>query len=161
MGFLNDLGLGSSEVKALSNYLPDGTYPAYVFEVALKPGKSNPNDRYLVITYKVAEESSYQGMTVQEWKSANPYDDNKKKGYLKARLMDFGVPESRLNDVNPQDLVGIKVNIRVVNNGSFRNVQSVENPNASAAAAGISAPPSFDAPPASTATVAPGIAADL
>lgn len=137
MGFLNDLGLDS--VEADPNHIADGLYPAFVYgsEVRLKKDQT----KSWVLTYKIAPEAAkHSGQTQAEWFDLEPKGENAelKKSFLKKRILSLGVPESKINEVNPDDLIGIKVNVKIVHRNGYQNVGDVtvtEGTTASAAPA--------------------------
>ena len=133
MGFLNDLGL--ENVEADPNHIADGTYPAYVFgsEVRLKKDHS----KSWVLTYKIAPEAAkHSGQTQAEWFDLEPKGENAelKKSFLKKRILSLGVPESKINEVNPDDLIGIKVSLKIIHKNGYQNVGDIS------LADGVSAP---------------------
>lgn len=118
-GFLS--GLGLDEVEGL----PNGGYNAFVFDAKVVSLKDAAKGKRLVITYKIAD-GKFKGETVDEWKSCNPFDDYKTKGWLKKRILSLGVPEDRIDSLSPTDLVGTEVFIKVKKNGDFINVNDVQ-----------------------------------
>lgn len=134
MGFLSDLGL--DDVDSDPNALPDGTYKAALFECKIIEAKDAAKGKFVVFTYKVTDpDSKYQGTTIDEWKSANSFDEPRKKAWLKQRIMSLGVPEARVNAVDPSDLLGTAVDVTVKQKGEYRNVTFVKLSDESSAAA--------------------------
>lgn len=123
LGFLADLGL--DEVESDPNHLPDATYLGYLTKVKVQPYKDKAKGKAIILTYKVSD-GEHKDKTVDEWKSANSFDEPRKKAWLKQRLLSLGVPESRMNAVNPDDLVGTAVLFTVKKNGDYINVTSVK-----------------------------------
>lgn len=120
MGFLADLGLDT--VESDPNAIPDNKYPAFVFAANIVKYKDTSKGQALVLTYKIAD-GPHKGKTVDEWKSANSFDTVQQKGYLKQRLVQIGIPESKLNELDPDDLVGLPVTITTKKNGEYTNVR--------------------------------------
>lgn len=121
-GFLADLGLDS--VEADPNHLPTSTYNGYVTDCKIVEAKDKSKGKFLVFTYKVSD-GEHRGKTIDEWKSANAFDEKKKKSYLKQRILSLGVPEARLGSVSPEDLTGIAVRFTVKQKGEYTNVTFV------------------------------------
>lgn len=141
-GFLNDLALDQVETDPA-----DGVYRAFVYDVKTVNYKDTAKGKAVVFTYRIAD-GKFKGEDVQEWKSANSFDDNTKKKWLKARILSLGVPESRLTNLDPQDLVGLEVMITLKKNGQYLNVNKVElvqSGNAAATPEQASAPASVNA----------------
>ena len=129
MGLFGELDVASAEDNPWA--VPANTYEANVFEVAVKTDKNDHQG--LAINYKISS-GDHEGKQVSEWKTIptpadpkNPTPDEKKAmSYLKMRLSSFGVPESRMNSVDINDLLGTPVTIKVTINGEYTNVARVE-----------------------------------
>lgn len=109
-------------------YIPDNSYLAYVTDV--KTGPTKAGDKVgLTLTYTISD-GEYEGRKVTEWKQivqpadpAHPTaEEAKTLSYLKARMLDLGIPANRLASITPDDLQGIKVVIGVINKGQYVNV---------------------------------------
>lgn len=123
-GFLNDLGL--ENVEADPNYINDGTYPAFVFSSEIKTKKDQ--SKAWVLTYKIAPDSpKHAGQQQQEWFDLAPKGENAeiKKSFLKRRVLSLGVPEAKIDSINPADVVGIKVAMSIVHRNGYQNVGNV------------------------------------
>lgn len=124
-GIFADLGL--EDVADDPNTFPASTYKGFLFDAKVVNYKDAAKGRALVLTYKIADEDSeHNGKTVDEWKQCNSFDDPTKKAWLKRRLMSLGVPEDRLSQVNPADLVGTAVFFTTKKNGEYTNVTFVK-----------------------------------
>lgn len=123
MGFLNDLGL--ENVEADPNYIPDGKYAAFVYESSTKIIK---NVNYWVITYKIADDPNVGGKTVDELKSLDPKGPKRSQqlSFLKQRVLSLGIPESRVSEFDPGDVVGTPVTISIKHKDGYQNVGTVE-----------------------------------
>ena len=130
MGLFGDLDVSSAEDNPWM--VPANTYEADLYEVEVKPNKLGTKTN-LVLTYKIAS-GDHMGKTVTEYKQVpNPADPNnptpeekKAASYIKQRLSTLGVPESRMNTVEVNDLVGTPVTIKVTVDGEYTNVARVE-----------------------------------
>lgn len=140
MGLFGDLDVKSAEDNPW--FVPSNTYKADVFSVEVKDGK---NGKGLSIVYKISE-GDHKGKTVSEWKNipskaeADTEEGKKAASYLKMRLASLGVPEARMNDVEPDDLTGTAVIVTVKVNGEYSNVNKVELPDGANNAAGTATP---------------------
>ena len=129
MGLFGELDVASAEDNPWA--VPANTYEATVYEVKVKEDKNNHTG--LAINYKISS-GEHEGKLVSEWKAIpipddpkNPTaEDKRAASYLKMRLASLGVPESRMNTVDPNDLQGTEVVIKVTVNGEFTNVGRVE-----------------------------------
>jgi hypothetical protein len=136
MGLFGDLDVASANDDPFA--IPDNTYRAYVFGVKTGMSKGNPEKGTLpkngiTFTYKIAD-GPHEGKQVNEWKHLPEADENltpeeleRAKSYLKQRLITFGVPSDRQNDVEADDLIGTEVFITVqTNENGFVGVKSVK-----------------------------------
>lgn len=123
-GFLNDLGL--DDVNPDPNYIADGLYRAFVYGSEVRT-KQSTGGKSWVLTYKVAPDQKHAGQTQQEWFDLDPKGDNAelKRSFLKKRVLSLGVPESKIGSIQPNDLVGIEVSLKIVHKGSYQNVGDV------------------------------------
>lgn len=122
-GFLNDLDLGN--VEADPNHIADGKYVAHVYKSEVRDTKKG---KQWVLTYKIdAGSPKHAGQQQQEWFALSPTGDNVelKKSFLKRRVLSLGVPESKINSVNPGDVQGLKVVIEIVHRNGYQNIASV------------------------------------
>lgn len=126
MGLFGDLDVSSAEDDPWS--VPSNTYEATVYEVEVKDTQAGDKTG-LNIVYKISS-GDHAGKTVREWKlipkgSVTP-EDKKAASFLKMRLSSLGVPESRMNSIDVNDLQGLDVIINVKVNGDYTNVTKVE-----------------------------------
>lgn len=123
-GFLSDLALDG--VEADPNYIADGVYHAYVYESEVRTKKDGTPS--WVLTYKIApDEAKHAGQQIAEWFDLKPVGPNAtlKKSFMKRRVLSLGIPETRINAVNPVDFVGTEVSITVKHKGQYQNVTDV------------------------------------
>jgi len=147
-GFLNDLGLKSASTDP--NFLPEGKYPGFISDLQVKETKDKTGkiNKALIITYKVTElDEDNMGKKKAEFKTLPKfkYDDNgsplykddgsplyedetsaKNAAFLKQRLLSLGVPESELDTMSKEDLLGTPVWFEVAQRGEYYNVVKVE-----------------------------------
>lgn len=125
MSIFDELNIDDPSIPDPTAGLPAGQYKAFLFECKVVPNKNDSAKRNVEFTYKVSE-GDHKGSTIKEWKSANKDDEPKTKGWLKLRLESLG----RKDGQGPGDLVGTPVVIKVVQNGTFTNVNEVIRLNA-------------------------------
>ena len=109
--------------------IPDGTYKAVTGEVKRETSKDGSKVG-LTLKYTIDDEDSpYNGRKASEWKTIpkgqESEDDRKALGYLKQRLNSLGVPEDKMNSVEPEELNDIPVVITIKNNNGYVNVNRV------------------------------------
>jgi len=121
MGFLNDIGL--DKVEADPNYIGDGRWPGWLTDSKIVE-KKDGNTAW-VITYKIDKDSTqYAGRTQDEWYPLSDATDTN-KAWMKKRVLGLGVPESKINDLDPGDVAGLCVYITIRHKGSYQNVVDV------------------------------------
>lgn len=134
MGLFQDIDLQNAEDNPW--HKPDGTYTCVVASVTLEQNKDKTKTM-MVITYRIAEfpeKPILKGQDIKEWKwvPTRPDLENDSDGkaamslsFLKNRIKDFGIPEDRLNDFEPDDIMGLKVKVVGQNKNDNFNVRSV------------------------------------
>lgn len=134
MGIFGELDVASAADDPWK--VPANVYEATVTDVEVGPTKDGSKVGMTLI-YTITADSAdgeHVGKTVREWKAIpqpadpkNPsVDDKKAMSYLKARLMDLGIPSDRVNQVEPGDLIGKDVTIKVKEGkNDFMNVNRV------------------------------------
>lgn len=112
--------------------IPDNSYLAFVTDV--KTGPTKAGDKIgLTLTYTIAD-GEFEGRKVTEWKQivqpadpAHPTaEEARSLSYLKSRMVDLGIPGSKLGSLIPDDLIGIKAVISVQTKGQYQNVTRVK-----------------------------------
>lgn len=129
MSLFGDLDIASAEDNPFD--IPDNTYETYLTDVEVK--RSKAGNLGLALGYKIAS-GAHEGKSISEWKNipepedpANPSPkDLQAMSFLKSRLIDLGVPEERINSLEPKDLIGTHVYVTTKKNGEYTNVRSVK-----------------------------------
>jgi hypothetical protein len=129
MGIFGDLDVASADDNPWA--VPANTYEASLYTAEVKRDKNEILGLELI--YKISS-GDHEGKTVREWKvipePADPKnltpDEKKANSYLKMRLRSFGIPESRMNTMNINDILGLEVIIKVTVNGEYTNVSRVD-----------------------------------
>lgn len=113
--------------------IEEGIYKGTISDVKVK--QSSKGTTGLVLTYTVTdEESPMVGRKIDEWKNvpqpADPEnltpEEERDRSFLKMRLKSLGIPESEMNNVGTDDLVGLDVVFTVKKKGEYTNVTKVE-----------------------------------
>lgn len=132
MGLFGDLDVESAADDPFK--VEPGVYEATVTDVAVGPTKDGSKTGMTIIFTISPTDEDNAGKTVREWKQipmpADPKklsaDDKRAMSFLKSRLLDLGIPETRVNDVLPEDLIGKEVTITVKQGkNDFMNVSRV------------------------------------
>ena len=125
MGLFGDLDVASAEDNPW--FVPPNTYECDLYKVELKTPEGK--DPGLLFTYKISS-GEHEGKQVTEYKrvpkSQLTKEDKDAASYLKMRLASLGIPEARMNTVEPEDLQGLAVIVTVTQNGEYTNVRKVE-----------------------------------
>lgn len=128
MSLFGDLDVASAEDNPWA--VPANTYEMDLFKVEVK---DKDGKKGLILTYKISA-GEHKDKTVSEYKAipqpADPKNPTKEESdalsYLKMRLKSLGVPESRMNTVDINDLQGTACIVTVAINGEYTNVKKVE-----------------------------------
>lgn len=131
MGMFEDLDVASAQ--EMSDGLPPDTYAMIVSSAEVKPTKAGTM-RGLTLVYSVVA-GKYKGRTFLEWQrvphkddTAELTDDSRQKclDYLKTRMLRLGIPESKINDVDPSDLVGQEVIVQLYKSKGYVDKKTQE-----------------------------------
>ena len=137
-GLFGDLDIASASDDPFG--IPLDTYEAVVSKVEKTRNKNDDGD-FLVFYYNITGGAAYTaiGQDVQEWKKIPTKaelesDDKETKGkaergmsFIKQRLISLGVPEARVNQVKPEDLVGTEVYAKIgPGNQGYPSVKEVK-----------------------------------
>lgn len=101
--------------------LPLDTYRCTISGAVVAPTK---DESKVGITFKyTVREGHYTGRELQDWKEVPPKlpegvepdaDYMQKLAFLKQRMLSFGIPESRINQTKPADVIGIDILVTLV-----------------------------------------------
>ena len=120
-GIFGDLDLESA--KDNPNEIPRNTYHCLV--TGMKIARTSSGDKLGVTFTFTIMDGDYASKKVTEWKQIPEPSDPKNMteeeanaaSYLKQRLLSFGVPADKVNDVTPDDIVGkVEVDVSVDEN---------------------------------------------
>lgn len=139
--------LGLDAVEADPNALPDGKYGCVIFKSEYVKHKAKgskgdaPKDHIShVITYKVNDGGTKNGIEKQEWfligreitdatGSVTGFESlmtEKQKPWYKKRLVDLGVPEAEVSSLDVTTLTGRPVTMGIRHKDGFENISFVE-----------------------------------
>lgn len=133
MSLFGDLDIESAEDDPFA--IPDNTYDCFLTDVTVKPTKDESKVG-MTLEFTISE-GDHAEKKIQEWKripasSELTSEDTKIKAdaeramsFLKARMLDLGIPAERINSVGRDDLVGIHCLVAVKNNNGYTNVRKV------------------------------------
>ena len=137
MGLLDEYGIDTSEAETPSYDMEDGIYEFTVGDVYVKQGSQKYPDRaWVIIEYLVGDEGKKQSELFEL--PADPENltdrERQKLGYYVARLMDLGVDRAAVNDVDRDDLIGLRGTLQLYsvagkgkNAGSmYQNIKNVK-----------------------------------
>jgi len=144
MGMLDDYGIDTSEIEAPSYDLQDGIYEMTVGDVYVKQGsQAYPDRSWVIIEYLVGEEGKKKSELFEL--PADPENitdkERQKLGYYVARLLDLGVERAAVNDIDRDDLIGLRGSLQLYSNAGkgknagkmFQNIKNVKITETSAA----------------------------
>lgn len=115
MGIFKGLDVASASDNPFG--VPDGTYYATVSAAGVKNSDKVGDGLTIDYTIRDCEDEKYNGRKVSDWLTIPEPNDNgdlDEKGqmrlsFLKTRLSSLGIPESEMNTVDPEDLIGLEV----------------------------------------------------
>lgn len=151
MGLFEELDIAGAKDNPFE--IPDNTYPCVLTNLTVKADKNG--NMGMIFEYTIRGSGTPQdGLKVTEYKrlpssqDAQPLDDAAKAtamSYIKQRLAGLGVPESQMNGVEKDDLVGIECYVTVKTNRKdgvdYVNVRNVSlTTNEAPATAGVGEP---------------------
>lgn len=141
---LDDYGIDTSEIEAPSYDLEDGIYEMTVGDVYVKQGsQAYPDRSWVIIEYLVGEEGKKKSELFEL--PADPENitdkERQKLGYYVARLLDLGVERAAVNDIDRDDLIGLRGTLQLYSNAGkgknagkmFQNIKNVKITETSAA----------------------------
>ena len=144
MGLLDEYGIDTSEAETPSYDMEDGIYEFTVGDVYVKQGSQKYPDRaWVIIEYLVGDEGKKQSELFEL--PADPENltdrERQKLGYYVARLMDLGVDRAAVNDVDREDLIGLRGTLQLYSSAGkganagkmFQNIKNVKIATASEA----------------------------
>jgi hypothetical protein len=144
MGLLDEYGIDTSEAETPSYDMEDGIYEFTVGDVYVKQGSQKFPDRaWVIVEYLVGEEGKKQSELFEL--PADPENlsdrERQKLGYYVARLMDLGVDRAAVNDVDREDLIGLRGTLQLYSSAGkganagkmFQNIKNVKIAKASEA----------------------------
>jgi hypothetical protein len=144
MGLLDEYGIDTTEAETPSYDMEDGIYEFTVGDVYVKQGSQKYPDRsWVIIEYLVGDDGKKQSELFEL--PADPENmtdrERQKLGYYVARLMDLGVAREAVNDVDREDLIGLRGTLQLYSSAGkganagkmFQNIKNVKTTKASAA----------------------------
>jgi hypothetical protein len=111
MGLLDEYGIDTSEAETPSYDMEDGIYEFTVGDVYVKQGSQKYPDRsWVIIEYLVGDEGKKNSELFELPQDPENLTDRERQklGYYVARLMDLGVDRDAVNDIDREDLIGLR-----------------------------------------------------
>jgi hypothetical protein len=144
MGLLDEYGIDTSEAETPSYDMEDGIYEFTVGDVYVKQGSQKYPDRaWVIIEYLVGDEGKKQSELFELPEDPENLTDRERQklGYYVARLMDLGVDRAAVNDVDREDLIGLRGTLQLYSQAGkganagkmFQNIKNVKVTKASSA----------------------------
>lgn len=144
MALLADFGIDTSDIEAPSYELEDGVYEFEVGDVYVKQGSQTYPDRsWVIIEYLIADTGQKKSELFELPQDPENVTDRErtKLGYYVARLMDLGVERDAVNDVDRDDLIGLRGTLQLYSSAGkgkntgkmYQNIKNVKVGKASAA----------------------------
>tara|TARA_R110000772_G_scaffold76574_3_gene165311 strand:- start:219 stop:707 length:489 start_codon:yes stop_codon:yes gene_type:complete len=137
MGLLDEYGIDTSEVETPSYDLEDGIYEYELGDVYVKQGsQAYPDRAWVIMEYLIGDEGKKQSELFEL--PADPENmtdrERQKLGYYVARLMDLGVDRASVNDVDRDDLIGLRGTLQLYSSAGkgknagrmFQNIKNVK-----------------------------------
>ena len=115
MGIFQGLDVASASDNPFG--VPDGTYYATVTAAGVKNSDKVGDGLTFDFTIRDCDDEKYNGRKISEWLTIpvpNDAGELNDKGqmqlsFLKGRLASLDVPESEMNTVDPEDLIGLEI----------------------------------------------------
>jgi hypothetical protein len=144
MGLLDEYGIDTTEAETPSYDMEDGIYEFTVGDVYVKQGSQKYPDRsWVIIEYLVGDDGKKQSELFELPQDPDNMTDRERQklGYYVARLMDLGVAREAVNDVDREDLIGLRGTLQLYSSAGkganagkmFQNIKNVKTTKASAA----------------------------
>ena len=144
MGLLDEYGIDTSEVETPSYELEDGIYEYEVGDVYVKQGsQAFPDRSWVIVEYLIGDEGKKQSELFELPQDPENMTDRERQklGYYVARLMDLGVDRAAVNDVDRDDLIGLRGTLQLYSSAGkgknagrmFQNIKNVKIAKASEA----------------------------
>jgi len=144
MALLDDYGIDTSEIETPSYELEDGIYEYEVGDVYVKQGsQAYPDRSWVIVEYLIGDEGKKQSELFELPQDPENMTDRERQklGYYVARLMDLGVDRAAVNDVDRDDLIGLRGTLQLYSSAGkgknagrmFQNIKNVKISNTSEA----------------------------
>lgn len=144
MSILSEFGIDATEIEAPSYDLEDGIYDFEVGNVYVKNGsKQHPDRSWIIMEYLVGDTGVRKSELFELPKDPQNMTDKEiqRLGYYVSRLMDLGVPREKVNDVDGEDLIGLRGTLTLYSQSGrgpnagklYQNIKNVRTDSSSAA----------------------------
>lgn len=137
MALLEDYGIDTSDIEAPSYELEDGIYEFELGDVYVKQGsQAYPDRSWVIMEYLVGDTGIKKSELFELPQDPENITDRErtKLGYYVARLVDLGIPRDEVNDVDRDDLIGLRGTLTLYSSAGkgknagkmFQNIKNVK-----------------------------------
>ena len=137
MALLDDYGIDTSEIETPSYELEDGIYEYEVGDVYVKQGsQAYPDRSWVIVEYLIGDEGKKQSELFELPQDPENMTDRERQklGYYVARMMDLGVDRDAINNVDRDDLIGLRGTLQLYSSAGkgknagrmFQNIKNVK-----------------------------------
>jgi hypothetical protein len=137
MALLEDYGIDTSDIEAPSYDLEDGIYEFEVGDVYVKQGsQAYPDRSWVIMEYLVGDTGIKKSELFELPQDPENITDRErtKLGYYVARLMDLGVERDEVNNVDRDDLIGLRGTLQLYSSAGkgknagkmYQNIKNVK-----------------------------------
>ena len=144
MALLSEFGIDASDIEAPSYDLEDGIYDFEVGNVYVKNGsQARPDRSWIIMEYLVGDNGVRKSELFELPKDPENMTDREiqRLGYYVSRLMDLGIAREQVNDVDAEDLIGLRGTLTLYSQSGkganagkmYQNIKNVRVNKASAA----------------------------
>lgn len=137
MALLAEFGIDASDIEMPTYELEDGVYEFEVGSCYVKNGsQAYPDRSWIIIEYIIGDTGQKKSELFELPQDPENMTDREmqKLGYYVSRLVDLGVPRDQVNDIDGEDLVGIRGTLQLYSQAGkgknagkmFQNIKNVK-----------------------------------
>lgn len=144
MALLAEFGIDASDIEMPTYELEDGVYEFEVGSCYVKNGsQAYPDRSWIILEYIIDDTGVKKSELFELPKDPENMTDRElqKLGYWVSRCVDLGIPRERVNDIDGDDLIGVRGTLQLYSQAGkgknagkmFQNIKNVKVNKASAA----------------------------
>lgn len=137
MALLTEFGIDATEIELPTYELEDGVYEFEVGNCYVKNGsQAYPDRSWIILEYIIDDTGVKKSELFELPKDPENMTDRElqKLGYWVSRCVDLGIPRERVNDIDGEDLVGIRGTLQLYSQAGkgknagkmFQNIKNVK-----------------------------------